>query len=94
MNATYLSKRFILERYLQLTDDEIINNERMLREEKGLDPDSDDDSELPTLYNPEAAAEMGGGLGMEAGGELGGEMTAGGGGEIGGGEAGGELGGL
>ena len=85
----YLSKRFILERYLQLTDDEIITNERMLREEKGLDPDGDD-SDLPTMYNPEAAAEMGG-LGGE---ELGGEMVAGGGEELGAGPeaGGGELG--
>lgn len=69
----HLSKRFILKRYLQLKEDEILMNERLLREEKGLDPDGEDD--LPTVYNPETA-----GLGEgELGGSEGGAMTAGGG---------------
>jgi hypothetical protein len=81
----YLSKRFILERYLQLTDEEIIDNERKLREEKGLDPDGDT-KDLVTLYQPEAAAAA-----AEMGGELGGgEMTAGAGDELGG-DLGGEI---
>jgi len=86
----YLSKRFILERYLQLTDDEIISNEHMLREEKGIETDSVED--LPALYNPEAAAAaLEGGMEGELGG---GEMTAGGGEELGAGPeaGGGELG--
>ena len=72
----YLSKRFILERYLQLSDEEIISNEYMLREEKGIETNNSDTTEdLPALYNPEAAAALEGG----GEGDLGGEMTAGGG---------------
>jgi len=87
----YLSKRFILERYLQLSDEEIISNEYMLREEKGIETNNSDTLEdLPALYNPEAAAAMEGG--ME--GDLGGEMTAGGGDTgLGGPDTGGEAGG-
>lgn len=81
-SVTHLSKRFILKRYLQLTDDEILTNERLLRQERGLDPNGGDE-DLPTLYG--SGEELGGeeGLGMEAGGE-GSEMIAGGGGEMGG----------
>lgn len=88
----YLSKRFILERYLQLTEEEIITNERKLREEKGLDPDGNKE-DLPSLYQPDSMDEMGGDLGGEGpamtagGGEFGGEET-GGGGEAGGGDLG------
>ena len=97
----YLSKRFILSRYLQLDDEEIITNERMLREERGMDPDSTNKDDLQLLYvGPEEMGAGGmapppvgggmvapGGLGTEMGGELGGEM----GGELGG--AGAETGG-
>lgn len=63
-----LSKRFGLKKYLQLTDEEIIMNERMLREEKGLDPNGDF-RDLPKLYNPEEAEAGGfeGGLGSFGG---------------------------
>lgn len=66
----YLSKRFILSRYLQLEDDEIITNERMLREEKGMDPDATNKDDLQTLYVGAETAAMAGGLpggGMIAG---------------------------
>ncbi len=58
----YMSKRFILKKYLQLNEDEIILNERMLREERGLDPNDDD---ISKLYTPpvEGAMPMGGGFG-------------------------------
>jgi hypothetical protein len=58
----YLSKRFILERYLQLTDEEIIRNEKMLREEKGLPFDDDDsDEDLTILYGGGEEGGFGGG---------------------------------
>jgi hypothetical protein len=60
----YLSKRFILSRYLQMEDEEIISNERMLREEKGMDPDDEDPKNLPMLYgDPAAGGEAMGGIG-------------------------------
>ena len=97
----YLSKRFIMERYLQLTDEEIIRNEQLLREEKGLPPDEKNaDKDLPILYRGEEASGgglgggFGGGMGGGMGGDLGGDMMAGDeGGESLGGEAGGEAGG-
>jgi hypothetical protein len=72
----YLSKRFIMEKYLQLTDEEIVTNEQLLREEKGFETTGDNmEKDLPALYQPESLE------GMEGGGDLGGdlEMTAGGG---------------
>lgn len=58
---TYLSKRFILKRYLQLDDDEIILNERMLREERGMNPNDDN---VAVLYAPPPEpGMMGGGFG-------------------------------
>lgn len=64
-----LSKRFAKRKYLQLTDEELVMNERMLREEKGLNPDGDY-RDLPKLYNPDAAEAGGfeGGLGSFSGG--------------------------
>lgn len=64
-----LSKRFALRKYLQLSDEEIIMNERMLREEKGLDPNGDY-RDLPKLYSPDDAEAGGfeGGLGSFTGG--------------------------
>ena len=58
---TYMSKRFILKKYLQLSEDEIILNERMLREEKGLNPNDDDITQLYAA--PVEGAPMGGGFG-------------------------------
>ena len=67
----HLSKRFAMKKYLQLTEEEIIINERMLREERGLDPNQDSINDLPMLYFPEEA---------EAGGFDGGLSGGGGGG--------------
>jgi len=74
----HLSKRFALKKYLQLTQDEILTNERMLREEKGLPIDGGKE-DLPKIYFPEDA-EAGG---FEGG--LGGGFGGGGGGSLGGG---------
>lgn len=87
----YLSKRFILKRYLQLTDDEIIENERLQREEIGISEDGGD-VDLPKIYQPEAAAAAAAAGGEEMGGGMGGGTTGEmGGGESPGGAAGGEL---
>lgn len=89
---TYLAKRFIMSRYLQLTPEDIVMNEQLLREEKGIEGESQDD--LPKLYNPEGVEEgLGGGAdlglggepgGMEAGTEPAGPAEGGGVGEMGG----------
>lgn len=68
----YLSDRFKLKRFLQLTDEEIISNERLKREEVGLDPD-DPNRKLNDIY---AKEEQGGGLGGLGGG-IGGGFAAG-----------------
>lgn len=69
----YFSKRFILERYLMLSDEEIIRNERMLREEKALDPDGGKE-DYPTIYGPGDDG-MGGAMGgLGGGGMMGGGM--------------------
>ena len=72
-----LSKRFMLKKYLQLTDEEMALNERQLREEKGL-PLNGGREDYPKLYNPEEA-EAGG---FEGG--LGGAPAMGGGEDMGG----------
>lgn len=83
-NIPYLSARFKLKRFLQLSDEEIILNERLLREEMGLDPD--DPTQSPTdIYNVSAEGGLGGGLGGGFGGGFGGaELGMGGAGELGG----------
>lgn len=89
----HLSKRFTMSKYLQLTDEEIITNERLRREELGLDPDGGKE-DLVKLYGPppvEGGMDMGGMGGMGGmiagapGGELGmgGDMDMGVGGETG-----------
>lgn len=47
----HISKRFALKRYLQLSEEDILENERLLREERGLDPENGNNkSDLPNLY--------------------------------------------
>lgn len=72
----HLSKRFAMKKYLQLTEEEILLNERMLREEKGIDPNQDGLKDLPILYFPEDA-EAGGFDGGLAGGGAGGGFQGG-----------------
>jgi len=78
----YLSKRFALSKYLQLSDAEIITNESLLREEKGIEEETSEDELIKAMYGlpPEGEALGGGALGgapgelpMTAGGDLAGE---------------------
>lgn len=61
----YLSKRFVLSKYLMLTPAEIAQNEALLAQERGLD--SKQTKSMVTLYNPDMMDvdqnEMGGGQG-------------------------------
>lgn len=72
-----MSKRFAFKKYGQFTDEDLLVNERMLAEEKGLDPDNLTRAEMMKLYGPAPeAGDLGGdmgGMGMTAGG-LGADM--------------------
>ena len=65
----HFSKRFTMQKYLQLTDEEILLNERLRAEELGLDPDNMKKDDMIKLYGPPAEPGMGGdmGSGMVAG---------------------------
>lgn len=86
----YLSKRFILERYLRLDTDEILRNEELLRQEKAIDLTGNPDEDLKKLYRGDDMMDdmdmgglgggMAGGTGMTAG-TLGGESPGEGPGE-------------
>lgn len=89
----FLSPRFTMKKYLQLTDEEILTNERLRREELGLNPDGGIE-DLKQIYTSaeQQAAMAGGGMmaglpGMDAApgmeGDMGG-MDAGMGGDMGG----------
>jgi hypothetical protein len=83
---TELSRRFALRKYLQLDEGEIKLNERLKREELGLNVNGDS-RDLPKIYNPDQA-ELGGfegGFGGSSGG-----LTGGGGMPSFGGDMGGE----
>ena len=71
---SYMSKRYSMKRYLQMSEEEIITNERLKREELGLDPDSTDVKDLQLIYGAPEEGAMGGGLGggMGLGGGFGG----------------------
>lgn len=85
----HLSKRFTMSKYLQLTDEEIITNERLRREELGLDPDGGKE-DLVKLYGPPPAE---GGMDMGGMGGMGGMIAGAPGGELDmGGEMGGDMG--
>ena len=62
----YLSKRFIMKRYLQLTDEEIVINDRMKREEMGLPLDDNDPNILKQIYSGMADDGVEGGFGGES----------------------------
>ena len=67
-SVTQLSKRFALKKYLHLSDEELITNERQLREEKGINVDGGA-ADLPKLYGAPEEGGLGlGGPGMIAGG--------------------------
>jgi hypothetical protein len=88
-SVSYISPRFALKRFMQLSENEMIENERLLREEKGLK--EDDPQLMMKLYQPDDVDSAGGGgfggdaggfdLGDDTGGDLG--DFAGGGDEMG-----------
>lgn len=63
--VTYLSKRFIMKQVLQLSDEEIVRNERLKREEIGIDVDGGPE-DYPQIYG--MMGEMAGGMGGIPGG--------------------------
>jgi hypothetical protein len=74
--VSYLSKRWILKNYLQLTEEQIIENERLRRQEMGLD--NNPDKTLQQIYGTQGEEGMGGLGGMGGGmGGLGGEPMGG-----------------
>ena len=90
----FLSPRFTMKKYLQLTDEEILTNERLRREELGLNPNGGVEDLKQIYMSAEQQAAMAGGGGMMAGlpgmdaapgmeGDMGG-MDAGMGGDMGG----------
>lgn len=85
----HLSKRFTMEKYLQLTQEEILFNQRLRAEELGLDPDNLTKQDMLKLYGPPPAegGDMGMGGGMSAG-MLGPDSGF----DMGGGELGAEIG--
>lgn len=62
----HISKRFSMKKYLQLTDEEIMTNERMRAEELGLDPEAGS-ANYPQIYGIPAEDGDMGGPGMSAG---------------------------
>lgn len=52
-SINHLSKRFIMSRYLGLSDEEIVMNERMLREERGIELDNNAPEILQKIYAAE-----------------------------------------
>jgi len=69
----YFSKRFILSRYLQLNEQEIVVNEKLKREEMNIDVDGGKE-DYPQIYgSPEEMGGDLGGLGGMPGGGFGGE---------------------
>lgn len=60
----YLSKRFAMKRYLKLTDEEIVINERMKREEMGIKLDDNSPAAINKLYSS-ASSEDPAGFGGE-----------------------------
>lgn len=67
-SVSYFSKKFIMKRFLQMSDEEIIINERLKREELNLDVNGGH-ADYPVIYgNPEDAlgGELGGDIGMSS----------------------------
>lgn len=89
----YLSKRFVLSRYLQLSDDEIAQNEMLVRQEKNI-KQMKDGSDLQQVYGGEAELGLGGPGGGGSVGGMGGLGGMGGPGEPEEGGAGTEVGGV
>lgn len=79
-SISWLSKRWIARNYLQMSEEQLIDNENLLKQEKGIDSK---DKTLQSIYGPQAEGDMGGGFGGGMG-SLGGDL-GGFGGELGGG---------
>jgi len=71
---SYMSKRFAMKRYLQMSDEEMITNERLKREELGIDADSTDPADLQAIYGAPEEGAMGGMTGGLGGGFGGAEL--------------------
>jgi hypothetical protein len=88
---TSLSKRFIMQRYLYMSDEEIAINERLKREELGLDPDGGKE-DLQAIYGAPAEGMAGGAMPGGFGGEpmpmMAGDEMGAEGGDMGGAEMG------
>ncbi|WAX21666.1 portal vertex protein [Stenotrophomonas phage RAS14] len=67
-DTDFISKRFALIKFGQWTQEDVLTNERMLREEKGLDPSKGTMRDLPVLYFPQEAEAGGFDGGMGGGG--------------------------
>jgi hypothetical protein len=76
---TWLSKRWIGKRYLQMTEDELLENEKLIKQERGLPEDT---KNLKDIYGPQAEPGMEGDMGVMGG--MGGDL-GGIGGDLGGG---------
>ena len=72
----HFSKRFTMSKYLQLSQEDILLNQRMKAEELGLNPDNLTKEDLQQIYNPPADGELGamGGAGSMSAGMLGPDM--------------------
>lgn len=65
--VSYFSKRFIMDYFMQMPKEDQVTNERLKREELGLDPDGGKE-DFPKIYGmPEEGGGMGGGLGLDGG---------------------------
>lgn len=60
----YLSKRYVLQRYGQLTDDELLTNERLKMQELGLNPDDPPEDYLTQIYSSTPGGDIGGDMGL------------------------------
>jgi len=81
--VTYLSPRFILQRFGQFNDEELLNNERLKMQELGLDPNNPPPDYLAQIYSGAGGGDLGG---MGGGSLGGGGGLAGGEGMVAGGE--------
>jgi hypothetical protein len=79
-SIAWLSKRWIGKRYLQMSEDELLENEKLIKQERGLPEDT---KNLKDIYGPQVEpgmeGDMGGMGGMGGGlGGIGGDLGGGG----------------
>lgn len=63
----HFSKRFSMKKFMQMTDEEVITNEKLKAEELGLDPE-DGVKNYPQIYAMPEGGDMGGAMGGDMGG--------------------------